>query len=356
MRQLVTENNDRINFAEEFLRGDISRSSDVSNGKQFDLVIVVITLNRESKNTGKLRFLTQTVAHLMMLVKKDTSKLFEKKHVMICNVDEEGDEFSEAVSLSNIVQVVSEFANASEADDQEIIDVFEKEKVDYIFCLHQAQQYKPQYVLMIEDDVILEADSLETVEHLVNLRLSHADHNRMDSEAAWLFVKLYYPEKWQGYGYEQDKIGELVGIAALGGTLFVFITCVLFWPVRLRGLAGMHFLVMFWLGAATSVLTAYLVGRQYVQAWRHWSPYTHRLIPARGCCTQAVIYHSSIVDDLIRYMSDVRCNVDFGVDLVIDEFAETQRLGGYLVEPNVCRHIGFISSLRHYSKMAAEFL
>lgn len=355
VRQLITENDERINFAEKYLRGDISQASDVSNGKQFDIVIVVITLNRESKSTGRLRFLTQTMAHLMMLKKKDKSKLFEKKHIMICNVDEEGDDFSEAASLSNIVQVVSQFANASETDDEEFIDVFEKEKVDYIFCLQLAKQYKPQYVMMIEDDVILEAESLETVEHLVNLRLNHADHNRMESEP-WIFVKLYYPEKWQGYGNEQDKIGELVGIATLGGTLFVIVTFVLFWLVRFRGLTVMHFLVMFWLGAATSALTAYLVGRQYVQAWRRWSPYTHRLITAPGCCTQAVIYHSSIVDGLAQYLSDIRCNADFSVDLVIDEFAETRGLKGYLVEPNVCRHIGFISSVRRSAKAAAEFL
>lgn len=348
VRQILHENDLRISIAQDSLHNYVKKPTSAEG--PVDLVVAVITINRDSDSVGQLGYLTQTVARVLSVVQNDRSEIFRNKIVFICNVDVKESQHSEAVYLSTVVRVISRFPNGtSTATPQGKFDVFEKEKSDYVFCLRQAYNYNPRYILMMEDDVLLNHDSFATLTHLLRSRVDL----RKDNLIPWLFTKLYYPEKWQGYGFEPDKIGELIGIALLGGTVLALLAFVL---SSRRFTTKTRISALFVVGAMTSTTVAVLVGRQHIQSWRRFSHYTHRLIRASDCCTQAVLYPDSVVEGLAEYLSGVVCSIDFSVDLAIDAFARTHSLRRHLVEPNLCRHIGFVSTVRSYAKKAAEFL
>lgn len=348
VRQILNENNLRISIAQDFLRSYIKKTA--SAEEPVDLVVAVITINRDSDSVGQLGYLTQTVARVLSVIQNDHSEIFRNKIVFICNVDAKGSQHSEAVYLSKVVTVVSRFPNGTVGSErQENFNIFEKEKSDYVFCLRKAYSYNPHYILMMEDDVLLNYNSFTTLTHLLRSRVDPHE----DDPISWLFTKLYYPEKWQGYAYEPDKVGELIGIALLGGTVLALIAFKLY---NRRCTTKTHISVLFVVGAMTSTVMAVLIGRPYIRSWRRFSPYTHRLVRAPDCCTQAVLYPTSVVEGLAEYLSEVVSNIDFSVDLAIDAFAHEHGLRRHLVEPNLCRHIGFVSTIRSYAKKAAEFL
>jgi len=173
------------------------------------------------------------------------------------------------------------------------------------------------------------------------------------SAADWLFLKLYYPEKWSGYGRYWRTVVELAGYSVLGGFLCAGVIRL---TPRCCSCRSMPAWFWFAVGAAFAALVCASTGRQYVESWRRYFASTHQLVAAPGCCTQATLYPARVISDLCAYLARVHSNSKFAVDLALDGFARTSGLKSYLVEPNVVRHIGLVSSLSHQSKTARHFL
>jgi len=187
--------------------------------ERYDLVIVVITMGRERtladedrKHTFNLGYLTQTVARLLMIVHTDDSAAFQRKKLVVCSVDPQPERFTEAREISNYVQVVSLYQNSSANRPDMAGNKFEKEKDDYVYCLKTASRFESPYYLVIEDDVLLDERAIETVHFVMN-------YFDLFSAVDWLFVKLYYPEKWLGYSRSCVTVAEVGGYSVLGGCL-----------------------------------------------------------------------------------------------------------------------------------------
>jgi len=324
---------------------------------QYDLVIVVITTSRartladeDRKRTFNLGYLTQTVARLLKIVRTDSTAAFQHKKLVVCSVDLQPQRFTEALELSKYVQVVSMYQNNSVNWQQVAGNMFEKEKDDYVYCLKTASSFVSPYYLVVEDDVLLDERAIETVHFLMS-------YFGLFSAVDWLFVKLYYPEKWSGYSRSCETVVEVAGYSVLGGCLCVGI--VLLTPRHRKCLLNCRNLpVFFWfvVGAVFTALVCTSIGRQYVESWRHYFVSTHQLVAAPGCCTQAVLYPAHIISDLSSHLRRVHSDYDYSIDIAIDGFAHVRGLRRYLVRPNVARHIGLISNLRRNSKTAEHFL
>ena len=322
-------------------------------GEKVDLAIGIITINRDAPDIGRLGYLTQTLASVLHVLHGQTSGFRAMKH-FICNVDKNPDRHVEAKRLSIYTNVVERHdINIPEGDD-----IFEKEKNDYVFCLEQAARYDPKYVLMLEDDVLLDENFLTTLWYMLKSRhglsrsVNDVGSNQTKSTDNWLFIKMYYPLKWSGYSFEIDKVLELVGVALVGGSLFACMTLLLVSSHRTFRTAQ----VLFIMGTIFFAVAAYTMGRPYVESWKKYFDSTHRLVKAHGCCTQAVLYRTKIIAELCHHLHSVECTKSFSVDLAIDQFGVLQNLPSYSIEPNLCRHIGLVSTVRANAKFASEFL
>jgi len=308
--------------------------------RQLDMVVGIVTMNRNQvvERSIELGYLTQTTAALLSaLLYGNKYKEFESIKVFVCNTD--SIRHVEAREMSRLVDLIVLTDRVARNPDK-----FEKEKDDYIFCLKQAGKYQSRYMLLLHDDIILDIDAFETLNHLIRLRITDLN---------WLYIKLFYPEKWVGYSAETERLGELVGIGIIGGVIATLMkACYLQYFSNQR-----HFRFscrVFLVGFLTLSVAAYVIGRQYIRAWRHVSPYTHRLIEASGCCIPAVLYRAQQAAELAQYLPAIRATFDEPGDVFVDKFADMRDYRRYSVEPNIGRHIGYMST--HEVKNASEYL
>lgn len=309
------------------------------DSEHYDLVIVVITTSREWKSTTKdqqiynLGYLTQTVARLLQIVHTDSTARFQRKKLVVCNVDTQPDRFTEVHSLSDHVQIVSRYQRTTAKPTE---NLHEKEKDDYVYCLQAAGRFSSPYYLVLEDDVLLDESALESMYFAMS-------YFGLFSAADWLFLKLYYPEKWSGYGRCWRTVVELAGYSVLGGFLCAAVVVRLM--PRYRKCRSMPAWFWFAVGAGFAPLLCASVGRPYVESWRRSFASTHELVAAPGCCTQATLYPASLISDLCTHLYQMHSDAKFPVDIVVDGFARVRGLKSYLIQPNVVKHIGLMSSL-----------
>jgi len=327
--------------------------------EQYDLVIIVITMNRERAMTDEdrlltynLGYLTQTVARLLQIVHTDDTATFRRKKLVVCNGDPQPQRFTEAWELSKFVHTVFRYQNNS-ARLYDVLtgNMFEKEKDDYIYCLQTASRFPSPYYVVLEDDVLLDEYAFETVFFLMK-------YHNLFSDVDWLFLKLHYPEKWSGYGQNWQTVVELGGYSVFGGSLCVAVALLIISRGRKWLASFWNLPLLFWfvVGAVFCVLLSLSIGRQHVELWRQYLVSTHRIVAAPGCCTQAIVYPAHVISDLSKHLARVHCDYDFSVDIAIDGFAHVRGLKTYLIEPNIGKHIGLISNLRRNSKSAQHFL
>ena len=381
-------------------------------GPAVDVVVGVVTIGRNITSNHSVRekmaeiglradvvrlgYLTQTVARLRRIVNDDRSPGFERKAIVICDVDNDAARRRNNVELTELSPHVDAVVHRYDDDDDEgrrvtsvdgnsspsneVADIWNKEKDDYAFCLEVATQlFDARYVLLMEDDVLLEDRAFAVVSHAVRWRVTErqsaahgdvtspqiddgdGDHHMTDGDdvqwrrrPSWLFIKFYYNERWQGYAFEFEPIVELIALAAVGGSLstIVYTHFVVAWWRR-----NQRRLVIFVGGAVFAVLSAEVIGRQHVQSWRNVSPLTHRLVaPAPDSGALAILYPKAVVADLVAFLRRERCTPDYAVDLAIAHYARLGAWTSYQVEPNNCRHVGFVSAIKSQEKPAAEFI
>jgi len=321
----------------------------------YDLVIVVITMNREGYNDGEqemyIGYLTQTVARLLQIFHSDNTAAFRRKKLIMCSVDRQPQTFTEALDLSNIVQTVFRYRNNSaQRHDDVTRNIYEVEKNDYVYCLQTASRYASLHYLVLEDDVLLDENAIETLNFIMN-------YFDLFATTDWLFLKLFYPDKWSGYDRSWKTVLELGGYSMLGGCVCGVV--VLMIPKHRKSSSSYQNLrLSFWfvVGAVFMALMCASIGRQYVESWRQYFASTHRLVAAPDCCTQATLYPAHVVSDLCAHLSRIHSDFDFAKDIAIDGFAHVRGLKRYLVQPNIVKHIGLISGLHRKSKTAEHFL
>lgn len=191
----------------------------------------------------------------------------------------------------------------------------------------------------MEDDVLVNKKFLTTLSNLMNrfFRINCIDSYCKKSRE-WLFFKLFYPEKWSGYGLEFKHISEKMGIFSIS----LGLVSGLFY---LRKKRGLHSLLLFLIGIYFVLLT-HAIGRPYINHLRFLNWQLFEVIPAKGCCTQCVLYPKYVIDKIVKYLSTVVCSKDYPIDIALDDYAKKEKLKTWLLEPNLSQHIGFKSSLK----------
>ena len=206
---------------------------------------------------------------------------------------------------------------------------------------------RSDYILIIEDDALPVDDFLNILDHILK-------HKLLQSRK-FAFLKLYYPERWQGFGKEEIKelfiggcsIGLIFGLPVLKQCGTEFKKCTV-----LNYLTGLLLIVSI---TIYCIATAYTLGRQHILELLKLSKATHFLIEAPGCCTQAVLYSQDMIKPLVNYLEFVTCGYNFPKDIAMDSYARERNLQRYLIIPNLFSNIGYYSSIKSNTKDPREF-
>ena len=348
VRQLLHENKQRTIESKHFLGHFKNHGPTLyKRNESIDLLIVIIAMTpvKKSKEVGSITrevFQIQTLASTLKESNNSGTATFKSSAVTLCNVNVPPKANALAQRYSGLVDTFHR--NSAYISD----NTYEKEKEDYRFCLEQASfRYKPKYILVLEDDVTMKTGSLMTLSYLLSNILHYLQ------ESTWVSIKLYHPKKWLGYGNDVPQILELVATAVFAGSLVRCFLQVCKFNLGAKILSQAFYQLFF---VFIFLATCLILGRQNVFRWRSYFHFTHSLVKAQGCCTQAVLYNHAYIPKLLRYLSSVKSSESMPVDLALDEFADLYDLKQYMVEPNLCDHVGFLSTFEKDSHSAIDFL
>lgn len=332
-QQVKRENDRRASEAERALKAFahrdnyLLRRNRTVKGPEF--CFVVPSVSRPSN----VRYLTQLVAAILPQI-SGTDSVF-----MILNA--EGPKHTEVTQLSSIVHVET-------TNDEHHKSVYMKEKEDYVHGLEWCLKNRAKFSLMIEDDVLPPSDFIQ--------RLKFVLRNRTPSEGKrWAFLKLYYPEKWEGWAFEWRIVLELI-VTALFGGLILTALAYLFQFFLAQTLPHKFEVIIMLLFSSTFVLyLLFSLGRPHWLSLRTLNPHFSSVVSSPGCCTPAVVYPQAHLADLIEYLRNSESSRKLPIDLALDKFANERGLEHLLVVPNMVKHIGFVSSLGKSGNRPKDF-
>ncbi|XP_066280060.1 post-GPI attachment to proteins factor 4-like [Branchiostoma lanceolatum] len=356
-RRVEAENQERVAAAKFYLKqnGPYSRTfrqlrHRLERKSKPELVITVVTVARKSGGESRPgpQYLTQVVAKFAELLTQQENVVFQ-----VCNVNTPPEGHREAVYLSRYVPVISRNSSSAEpVPTSAHIHKFEKEKQDYVFCMERSLELQPDHILMIQDDAVPRTDFFPVFQHLLkyNVEGKIVSGDLQPNPEKWAFWKLYYPERWQGYGNEEKLLLELICSGLIGGGLFVALNCGGFTERDSRRRT-----MVFVLGFFYAVLLCLAIGRQYLIELRRLSVHTYAVVDAPDCCIPAVLYSPEQAAAIVQYLKGQTCSSLLPIDLALDNYVHSSGLKQYLVEPNLFHHIGIVSTLHAGIKNPVDF-
>lgn len=299
-------------------------------GLQPELLVTIVTARR--KEGHYFHYLLQVMRQLRSLLGGCGQQ--QCAEVLVCDV-ETGDQENQDASLLEAHFKVIRRPPQEQHKDRELINTFEREKRDYVFCLRKSWELvKPKNVVVLEDDALPRQDFFTVVKDLLSRHFA----------LQTLYIKLYHPERLQRYwNPEPFRILEWVGLGLVGATALLF--SLPYWnPFSFSfTLSAGHILFFtFYFMAITE-----LVGRHYLLEVRRLSPQLYAVSPATECCTPAMLYPGNASLRVAEYLDHSFCVKGNAKDMVLYRMARTipgER--SHSVEPNLITHIGAYSSVR----------
>ncbi|XP_072021395.1 post-GPI attachment to proteins factor 4-like [Amphiura filiformis] len=365
-------NNQRRSKAREVLselNPSGTRRMYLQNGKSDHLTyaIGVVTVARKNfiAEVGELEYLTQVMTQLHDVIAKHgaTNYVFP----FMCNVDLKPEDFYEALHLAQYFPNETKlYSSTYQEGSYKRTGKMEMEKQDYVFCLESALEYNPDYVILIEDDAYPKDNFLEVLEHLIETKLETNIRRgeRTLNTVRWGWVKLMIPYSLTKYHRNWFFFCQWVALALLlSGIVWLahcfYIECCSSTrqSANIIKTSSTSFCVLLLFTFIYFLLIIWIIGRAYYVQVRSFSPYLHALEPGTSCCTQAVLFQSSEVPSIVKYLRSIKCSRHFPLDFALDNYRIDNNIKQYLVSPNIFSHIGFYSSIRQsFNTNEAEFV
>ena len=303
------------------------------------VTIITVSRNRHLILDYEPKYLTQTVASFLKLLKADTfdSRRFNVG-LFICNVDPQPDSYAEVKALPRWIQVFQRFPHSSvPLSDMTYDAVIDKEKQDYVFCLEQSLAQNVSHVLLVEDDALPLPDLFPVIDQLI---FSNFENAGISSSNNVTYFKLYHPERLLGYiSLEFERIPELLSLSCL--LSIVLLRMYTKWSSRSLPVPFLWAIFFIYSG-----LTILALGRVNVIEFRRLSKYLYQLTPAPSCCTPAMLFPKQGGRIVADYLKSITCKSHFAKDTALDSFRQKKGLLARMIQPNLFKHIGQFSTLR----------
>lgn len=308
-----------------------------------DIDVMVITTSRRDPLLEGInpKFLTQILWQFLLIFNStETRALPWKITLSICNVDAKVHE--EASNFSSIVRYFQRYSVEPEGLAQ--VNIKEKEKQDYAFCLEQSLKSNPRYSLLVEDDAFPHPQLFQILYYLLDIRKSGLDLHASTSDA--LFYKLYHPERLLGFwSLEPECISQLISLAVLAGSCATFVLNRITSHSRTIS-RSMTCIYVIWLWAIVYfLLTAIVISRQHLIELQYLSKHFFTVSPTPSCCTPGMLFVADRAEHWLHYMQNHTCQVNYGKDKMLDDYRHKYNVKGLIVQPNLFVHIGFFSTL-----------
>lgn len=318
-----------------------SPTSEKASTTTTSLAITIVTVSRRSNHMLENyapKYLTQSVAAFLTLLNTTISNAHFRVGLFVCNVETEPESRKEVKALPKWISSFERTDTKHQRSQTKYNSTFDKEKKDYIFCLEKSLAFNVSHVLLVEDDAIPLQDLFPVLDLLVFSNYSNAN-SQVSKEVT--YFKLYHPERLLGFiSLEWERIPELLSLSSLMSLLLLRIYT-LWRPTYSNSLCILWILFFIY-----STLTLLMLGRTNLMALRKISKYLYQVTPAPSYCTQAMLFSRKGGQLAAEHLKSVTCRKGYAKDIALEGFIKKKELTAKMIQPNLFKHIGQISSLR----------
>ncbi|XP_008278485.1 post-GPI attachment to proteins factor 4 [Stegastes partitus] len=327
LQESLKQGQDALHFWQSASTGASLRFIDMAQHPE--LLVTVVTARR---NEGRdFHYLLQVMQQLSVMVGGCGERRCAE--VLVCDVESGLQENQDAKLLESHFRVIRRLPE--EQQNRERVNIFEREKRDYVFCIRKGWELvKPKNMVILEDDALPRQDFFTVIKDLLSRRF--ALHT--------LYIKLYHPERLQRYwNPEPYRILEWVGLGLVGATALL-LTLPYWNPCSFSFTLSANHLLFFTL---YFMAVAELLGRHYLLEARRFAPQLYAVSPATECCTPAMLFPGNASLRVAEYLDGSFCIKGNAKDIVLYQIARTvPGESSHSVEPNLITHIGAYSSVR----------
>ncbi|XP_015236413.1 PREDICTED: transmembrane protein 246 [Cyprinodon variegatus] len=328
LQESLGRGQDALRFWQNSSPLEATKFSDLTQNPE--LLVTVVTARRNEARD--FHYLLQVMQQLSVTAGSCGEQRCAE--VLVCDVERGPQDNQDAKLLEAHFKVIRRSTQEQQSDRGQI-NIFEREKRDYVFCLRQGWELvKPKNMIILEDDALPRRDFFRVVKDLLSRRFA----------LNTLYIKLYHPERLQRYwNPEPYRILEWLGLGLVGATALLF--AISYWnPCSFSFTLSASHLILFTL---YFMAAAELVGRHYLLEFRRVSPQLYAVSPATECCTPAMLFPGNASLRVADYLDASFCYKGNAKDTVLYRVARTtpgER--SHSVEPNLITHIGAYSSVR----------
>ncbi|KAL4960298.1 uncharacterized protein BDV14DRAFT_193069 [Aspergillus stella-maris] len=216
-------------------------------------------------------------------------------------------------------------------------DIKRKSIIDYHMSLKSCyEDTSAPWIMMLEDDVVAQRGWYNRTMQSLNTVQSWRESGEINN---WLYLRLFYTEKFLGWNSENWPIYLAYSVAAV--TFVAFAAIQSRRSIRpLQGTLTNQFIAIICLSCVPLLIILYfLAGRVTMLPLQ---PGIHKM-NAHGCCSQALVFPRDSVPDLLEYMGKARYARPLAVDSVIERMADANDLDRYAIVPSQMQHVGAAS-------------
>ncbi|KAL8716639.1 MAG: hypothetical protein Q9225_006050 [Loekoesia sp. 1 TL-2023] len=218
-----------------------------------------------------------------------------------------------------------QFENVRKMEQEK--DYRQKAIFDYTYLLEECIKSGAAWVAMIEDDTLAVADWYPRTMRALDL----ADSKSTD----WLYLRLFFTEEFFGWNREFWPMYLLSSVA-----VFASVAALLLLLRKVRYPMVISNAVIFtvcFVCTPACILLYFMAGRL---SMRPMIPGVHEM-PNFGCCAQGLVFS---LDTAARVVDKLREKGPGFVDMILEEWANEEKLTRFAVIPSVLQHIGSHSS------------
>ena len=313
------------------------------NQQDVDIDVMIITTTRRGQllQEYKPKFLSQILWQFFLILNgTETRALPWKISLSVCNVDSKGHE--EASNFSSFVRYFQRYLVEPEGLAQ--VNIKEKEKQDYAFCLEQSLKSNPRYTLLVEDDAFPHPQLFYILYYVLEIRRIEMFSHVPPSDV--LFYKLYHPERLLGFwSLSPERISQLISFAVVAGSCATFVlNLIISYSKKLRSFQSRIYVIWLW-AVIYFLLTAIAISRQHLIEIQYLSRRLFTVTPTPSCCTPGMLFVADRAQHWLHYMQNHTCREDYGKDIMLDYYLHKYNVKGLFIQPNLFVHIGFFSTL-----------
>ena len=166
---MLDENNERLAVAHEYLINLNSSQHNLLDAASSNAIVVIclVTIRRNTGGSYNPNYLLQSSTAFHRAIREEQLRNGRQEFsLIICDVDP--DEHPEAQQMSSFIPTIVRRESEPSSRDKKV-NIKEREKRDYVFCLRQARERAHGgHVLMVEDDTLPKPEMLRVLSILMS--------------------------------------------------------------------------------------------------------------------------------------------------------------------------------------------